>query len=288
MHRSVPVHTTMQRTKRWQHAEHFQASVKWQYRKDDNVSRKLYSSKHNNKQCYKNDGNVGSKLHSSKDTGKQHYINMINIVILTFKQQQLTGGTDLIYDNVQVKVSLTMPLRYSMIQKDGPSSCQTVGCGIPSFLLTLQVDLATLKTLLNSSHVLLWYTWSAGAFAFTQRAYLLKLVIPTNALPHWRLNVEMKTKHMLYSSCWLRFNELTNAKNLVQHSSHFAHNWHCCMALGEHSSSGIWKFRTSSFKCYVDHSHTMHNSGNIDIRNWVHLFWITLYIRQQTFITNQS
>jgi len=38
---------------------------------------------------------------------------------------------------------------------------------------------ATLKTLSNSSHVLLWYTWLAGAFAFTQTAYLLKLVIPT-------------------------------------------------------------------------------------------------------------
>ena len=34
----------------------------------------------------------------------------------------------------------------------------------------------------------------------------------------------------------------------------------------------IWKFRTSSFKCYVDHLHTMCSSGNIDVRNWVHLF----------------
>ena len=46
---------------------------------------------------------------------------------------------------------------------------------------------------------------------------------------------------------------------------------HGC-ALGERSSGGIWKFRTSSFKCYVDHSHTMYSSGNIDVRNWVHLF----------------
>jgi hypothetical protein len=42
--------------------------------------------------------------------------------------------------------------------------------------------------------------------------------------------------------------------------------------LGESSSGGIWKFRTSSFKCYVDHSHTVYSSGNIDLRNWVHLF----------------
>ena len=82
---------------------------------------------------------------------------------------------------------------------------------------------ATLKTLLNSSHVLLWCTWWAGAPAFTQTAYLLKLVIPTtNALPPWRLNVETKTKRTLHSSRRLSFNELTNAKNLVLHSSNFA------------------------------------------------------------------
>jgi len=46
---------------------------------------------------------------------------------------------------------------------------------------------------------------------------------------------------------------------------------HVC-ALGERSSGGIWKFRTSSFKCYIDHSHTVYSSGNIDVRNWVHLF----------------
>ena len=43
-------------------------------------------------------------------------------------------------------------------------------------------------------------------------------------------------------------------------------------ALGERSSGGIWKFRNSSFKCYVNYSHTMYSSGNIDVRNWVHLF----------------
>ena len=133
---------------------------------------------------------------------------------------------------------------------------------------------ARLKTLLNSSHVLLWYTWSARAFAFTQTAYLLKLVIPTttNALPRWRLNVETKTKRTLHSSRRLSFNELTNAKNLVLHSSHFAVNWRCCTAvLGERSSGDIWKLRTSSFKYNVDHSHTMYISGNIDVRIWVHL-----------------
>jgi hypothetical protein len=46
---------------------------------------------------------------------------------------------------------------------------------------------------------------------------------------------------------------------------------HGC-ALSEHSSGGIWKFMTSSFKYYADHSHTMYSSGNIDVRNWVHLF----------------
>ena len=46
---------------------------------------------------------------------------------------------------------------------------------------------------------------------------------------------------------------------------------HGC-AIVELSSGGIWKSRTSSFKCYVDHSHTMYSSGNTDVRNWVHLF----------------
>ena len=59
--------------------------------------------------------------------------------------------------------------------------------------------------------------WSAGAFTFTQTAYLLKFVIPTT-------NVETKTKRTLYSSRRLSFNELMNAKILVLHSSHFAVN----------------------------------------------------------------
>ena len=90
---------------------------------------------------------------------------------------------------------------------------------------------ATLKIPLNSSHILLWYTWSAGAFASTQTAYLLKLVIPTtNAVPRCRLNVETKTKRTLHSSRRLSLNELTKA-NLVLHSSHFALNWRCCRAV---------------------------------------------------------
>jgi len=60
-------------------------------------------------------------------------------------------------------------------------------------------------------------------------------------------------------------------KNLVLHSRHFALNWRCC-TLDEHSSDGIWKCRISSFKCHVDHSHTIYSSGNIDVRNWVDPF----------------
>ena len=48
----------------------------------------------------------------------------------------------------------------------------------------------------------------------------------------WRLNVETKTKRTLHINRRLRFNELTNAKNLVLHSSHFVLNCCCCcMAL---------------------------------------------------------
>ena len=60
---------------------------------------------------------------------------------------------------------------------------------------------------------------------WAQTAYLLKLVIQTtNALPRWRVNVETKTKRTLHSSRRLSFNELTNVKNIVLHSSHFALN----------------------------------------------------------------
>jgi len=60
-------------------------------------------------------------------------------------------------------------------------------------------------------------------FVFTHTVYLLKLVIPTtNAPPRWRLNVETKMKRMLHSIRQLSFNELTNAKYLVLHSSQFA------------------------------------------------------------------
>jgi hypothetical protein len=55
--------------------------------------------------------------------------------------------------------------------------------------------------------------------------YLLKLVIPTTDVLHrWRLNVETKTKRTLHGSHRLSFDELTNTKNLVLHSSHFALN----------------------------------------------------------------
>jgi len=50
-------------------------------------------------------------------------------------------------------------------------------------------------------------------------------VIPTtNAVPRWRLSDETKTKRTLHSSRRLSFNKLTNTKNLVLHSSHFALN----------------------------------------------------------------
>jgi len=86
----------------------------------------------------------------------------------------------------------------------------------------------------------------------------------------WRLNIETKTKRMLHSDRRLSFNEVTNTKTHVLHSSNFALKWHC--TIGERSSGGIWKYRTSSFKCYVDHWHIMCSSGNLEVWNWVHLF----------------
>jgi hypothetical protein len=66
----------------------------------------------------------------------------------------------------------------------------------------------------------------AGAFVFTHTEYLLKLVIPkANALPRWKLKVETKINRTLRSSSRPSFDELTNAKNIVLHSTHFALNW---------------------------------------------------------------
>ena len=54
-------------------------------------------------------------------------------------------------------------------------------------------------------------------------------------------------------------------------------------ALGERSSGGIWKFRTSFFEWYVDHSHAMYSSGNTDVRNWVHLFESAVFKKKVLF-----
>ena len=50
---------------------------------------------------------------------------------------------------------------------------------------------ATLKTLFNSSHLLLWYTWSAGAFAFTQTALFAQIG-----------DSKDKCSSSLQSECW--------------------------------------------------------------------------------------
>ena len=71
------------------------------------------------------------------------------------------------------------------------------------------------------------------------------------------------------------------------HSSHFAVNWRCCATLGDRSSGSIWKFMASSFKCYVDHSHTLYSSGNIDVRNWVNLFEPRCITEQSCKITTR-
>jgi hypothetical protein len=45
-----------------------------------------------------------------------------------------------------------------------------------------------------------------------------------------------------------------------------------CARLANLAAVYFKKLRISSFKCYLDHSHTMYISGNIDLRNWVNLF----------------
>ena len=125
------------------------------------------------------------------------YFNLINLVYLYIYRLFIK----LIYIYIYIYI-------YTYIY----NTSQTVGCGIPSSLLVLRVHLRGLPSKLSWIR-LLRYTWSAGAFTFTQTAYLLKLVIPTtNVLPRWRLNVETKTKRKPHSNRRLSFNELTNAK----------------------------------------------------------------------------
>ena len=122
---------------------------------------------------------------------------------------------------------ILLNLIYSVIHEHGLSSClyglnskrrlntrQTVGCGIPSSLLALPVDLRGLRSKLS-----IRLTFSSDTrgrpeiLPLHRQPYLLKLVISmTNALPSWRLTVETKTERTLYSSRRLSFNELTNAK----------------------------------------------------------------------------
>ena len=52
----------------------------------------------------------------------------------------------------------------------------------------------------------------------------------------------LKRRRTLHSSRRLCFNELTNAKMLVLHSSHFALNWRCCTAVHQASALAV-KFK---------------------------------------------
>jgi hypothetical protein len=79
----------------------------------------------------------------------------------------------------------------------------------------------------------------------------------------WMIYITFESVQPCSSVSWEQNGYYAAQALLVLHSS---------CALGERSSGGIWIFRTPSFKWYVDHSHTMYSSGNIDVRNWVHLF----------------
>ena len=146
---------------------------------------------------------------------------------------------------------------------------------IPSSLLALQVDLRELRSKLS------WirFTFSSDTLGRPELLSLHRQPICSNwwfqrqmlfLVAGWMLKRRRNARCTAVADSVLMNSR--KQKNLVLHSSHFALNWSCCTALGERSSGGILKFRTFSFKCYVDHSHTMYSSGNIDVRNWVNLF----------------
>ena len=164
---------------------------------------------------------------------------------------------------------------YGLNSKRRLNTRQAVGCGIPSSLLALPVHLrgphskfSSIRLTFSSDtrgrpELLPLHGQSTCSNWWFQRQMLF-------LLGGWMLKPRRNARCTAVVDSVL-MNSRTQ-KNLVLHSSHFALNWRCRTALGERSSGGIWKFRTSSFKCYVDHSHTMYSSGNIDVRNWVSLF----------------
>ena len=142
-----------------------------------------------------------------------------------------------------------------------------------------------------SARPAVWLAWATlkTLFEFVSRSPLIHVVGRSFCLYTDSLFAQMgdsndKCSSSLDVECWnedetqavqqspTQFSELTKAKNLVLHSSHFVLNWRCCTVLGKLSSGGIWKFMTSSFKCYIDHSHTMYSSGNIEVGIWVNPF----------------
>ena len=138
---------------------------------------------------------------------------------------------------------------------------QTVGCGIQSSLLALQVDLHGLHSKLS------WIclTLSSDTRGWPELLPLHRQPVCSNLWFQWQMHLVggwiLKRRWNTHCTA-LADSVLMNSrkqKNLVLHSSHFTPNWLCYMAvLDEHHSSGIWKFRTSSVKCYVDNSHTMY------------------------------
>ena len=72
----------------------------------------------------------------------------------------------------------------------------------------------------------MWWHWKEQKYfkIRTSDKYDVNYIPTMNAVPRWRLNVETKTKRTLHSSRRLSFDELTNAKYLVLHSSHFVLN----------------------------------------------------------------
>ena len=123
---------------------------------------------------------------------------------------------------------------YGLNSKRSLNTRQTVSSGIPGSLIALRVDLRGRRSKLSSIPL----TFSSDTRGRPELLPLHRQPICSNwwfqrqmLFHRWRLNVETKTKRTLYSSRRLSFNEITNAKNLVLHSSHFALNWCCCTAV---------------------------------------------------------
>jgi hypothetical protein len=138
---------------------------------------------------------------------------------------------------------------------------------------------ATLDTLCDSLHIILWHMWSSCALAFTQTSSFCKLpVYVMDALSTQWNNSVMSTKLML--QCDYRFTpqKLQHTKHLLLRGCHFLTDCHRATATVEPSHFDL--LQLGDFLLHLVNAKLIRGWW---VQNYVRLnsdelFWITLYL----------